>query len=206
MGYVERQQGNVIFAKAILESPSAGVFGSSGANNSNFGLSGNIYRAVFAAATQNPGATGADNVLAVYSIPAGSFDVAGRILQITAQGSFANNTNTKTTKLIFNPSTAVVGSTVGTGGTTIATSGAYSTTGACGWLLQATVGKYGAAGSNTQIGQETATIINTTHGGMGVPTALTATESGAILIAVTGNAATTATDIALTMFEVNACN
>jgi len=41
---------------------------------------------------------------------------------------------------------------------------------------------------------------------MGLPLATTAVESGAILIAVTGNAATATSDILLNFFEVNAMN
>ena len=175
-----------------------------GNSTATFGLEGNVSSQVNAGV--NPGATGADNVLAVYTLPANAFDQAGRLIEIQASGSFANNTHSKECKIIFNPATAVVGSTVGSGGTTIADTGAYTTTGACGWLLQATVAKYGAAGSNTQIAQETATIIAATHGGIGVPIAATAVESAPILIAVTGNAGTTATDIALNLFSVNACN
>src|ERR1700732_4483150 len=63
------------------------------------------------AAPVNPGATGADNVLAVYSLPANTFDIAGRSISIRAMGSIATGTNNKTVKIIFNPATAVVGST-----------------------------------------------------------------------------------------------
>ena len=167
---------------------------------------GNLYRAQYlAAGAISPGATGADNVLAVYSIPANSFDVAGRGISITASGSFAANGNTKECKIIFNPSTAVVGSTVGTGGTTIADTGASSGNNV-GWALYANVFKVGANGSNTQYAQETGTVVGATHGGMGVPVYPTATESGAILVAVTGNATTTATDIKLNFVEINAMN
>lgn len=156
------------------------------------------------AAPQNPGATGADNVLAVYSLPANTFDVANRSIRILASGSVANNTNTKTVKIIFNPATAVVGSTVGTGGTTLATTGAYSTTGAAAWLLEGEVYKTGAAGSNTQTAISLTNQIAATTVALAVPAAATAKENGVILIAVTGNAATTATDIGLNLFEVSA--
>ena len=111
--------------------------------------SGNI--AVTASAGINPGATNADNVLVAWTLPANLFDIAGRGLQITAMGSVANNTNSKRIKIIWGATTAVVGSTV-TGGTTIADTGAYTTTGAAGWQIMAQVFKYCAAGSNTQIG------------------------------------------------------
>ena len=44
----------------------------------------------------SPGATGADNVLAVFSLPGNSFDVLGRGLNITAAGKFATTANNKT--------------------------------------------------------------------------------------------------------------
>jgi hypothetical protein len=167
---------------------------------------GNVYH--YASAGLNPASTAADYVVAVYSIPANSFDgVAGtnRGLNFSAYGGFANNTNAKRCKIIYNPTAAVVGSAV-SGGTTIADTGSYSTTGAVGWNLQAQVFKYGAAGSNTQYGQEIGIIIGTTHGGMGAPLALTATENAVILVAVTANATTAATDITLSSFQVNATN
>lgn len=153
----------------------------------------------------SPGATGADNVLAVFSIPAGSFSAAGKMVTITANGSFANNGDTKTVKIIFNPATAVVGSTVGTGGTTIASTGAITTANA-GWQLSAAVTKYGAAASNTQLGVNLQNQTGATAVAILVPQAITATESGAILIAITGNAATTATDILFNMLQVRFAN
>lgn len=167
---------------------------------------GNVFH--YASAGLNPAGTAADYVVGVYSIPANSFDGmvgTNRGLSFNAFGGFANNTNAKRAKIIFNPTAAAVGSVVA-GGTVIADTGSYSTTGAVGWNLSAQVFKYGAAGSNTQYGQCTGIIIGTTHGGMGVPLALTAVEGTPILVAVTANAATAATDIALSNFAVNACN
>ena len=164
---------------------------------------GNINRQISAAGVV-PGATAADNVLAVYSLPGGSFDILGRGLQITAAGSFAGNTNVKTVKLIVNCTTAVVGSTV-TGGTTICSTGAVATNGG-GWQVSGNLFKYGVAGSNTQIGIHSQAQIGAVTAAILVPSLVTATESGAILIAVTGNAATTATDIVFNFLEVNAMN
>jgi len=92
-----------------------------GAGSADAPASGNITKQVSQPGV-SPGATAADNVLAVYSIPASSFDVAGRGINILAMGAFAATGNNKTVKIIFNATTAVVGSTV-TGGTTIATTG-----------------------------------------------------------------------------------
>jgi hypothetical protein len=174
-----------------------------GNGTGSFGLEGNLSCQVSAGV--NPGATGADNVLAVYSLPANSFDIAGRGITINAAGGYAANVNTKTVKIIVNPATAVVGSTVGSGGTTIASSGAVTTNGA-GFSLQASVFKYGATGSNTQQGIHTAAQNGSALAALITPAAVTLVENAGILIAVTGNAATTATDIALNFFEVNACN
>jgi len=168
---------------------------------------GNIYRQVYAvtAAAGQPASTAADIVIAAYTLPANSFDGTGfRGLNITMSGNFAATGNNKTCKIIFNASTAVVGSAV-TGGTTIATTG-VSAGNNVGWMLNANVFKYGAANSNTQVAQEWATVVGTTHGGMGLAQAVTATENAAILIAFTGNAATAATDIQMTFAEVNAMN
>ena len=164
---------------------------------------GNINRQIVSAGVQ-PGATGADNVLAAYSIPANSFDVAGRGICLTAQGSFGATGNNKRIKIIFNATTAVVGSTV-TGGTTICDTGTVATNGG-GWSLQGNVFKYGAAGSNTQVGLHQQAQVGAAVAAMLAPSLITATESGAILVAVTGNATTAASDIVFNFFEANAMN
>jgi len=176
------------------------VFGN---GTGNFGLEGNLVSQ--ASAGVNPAATGADNVLAVYSLPAGSFDQAGRVIEISASGGYAANGNTKTVKIIVGAASAVVGSTIGSGGTTIASSGAVATNGA-GWSLEASVVKYGAAGSNTQQGIHSAAQNGSAVAALITPASLTLNEALPILIAVTGDAATTATDIALNFFAVNAQN
>ena len=186
-------------ASAPKNSSASSQFGS---GTGTFLEEGNLIRQTGAV---NPGATGADNVLAVYSLPANSLDIAGRCLNIFAQGNVANNTNSKRVKIYVGCTTAVVGSTV-TGGTVVADTGAYTTTGAAGWIVEANVVKYGANGSNTQYGLHASAQVGATVGSLLVSSALTMTESGAILIAVTGNAATTATDITLNFFEVNAMN
>lgn len=195
-------------SSAGLPSDTSFAYGSSGLTGPAQAVGGPrvlLNKQFFAvAAPQNPGATAADNVLAVYSLPANTFDTAGRSIRVRACGSFANNANAKTVKLIFNPATAVVGSTVGTGGTTIATTGAFSTAAAVAWVIEAEVFKTGAAGSNTQTSITTDIQIAATTPALSVPAASTAKENANILVAVTGNAATTATDIALILFEVAA--
>jgi hypothetical protein len=192
-GFISRFKG-----KILVPAGSLFQFGKSGGD---FGASGNLNTSISGAGV-SPGATGADNVLAVFTLPANAFDVASRGINISAAGSFANNAHTKDCKIIFNPSTAVVGSTVGSGGTTIADTGSFSTAANVGWSLEANVYKYGAAGSNTQLGIHAAAQIGATVGTLLIPTLITATESGAILIAITGNAGTTATDILLNFAEL----
>ena len=174
-----------------------------GSGTNSFPEEGNVYRT--ASAGVNPGGTGGDYVLANFSLSANSFDVAGRGVNLVAMGSVANNTNVKTLKLFAGATTAVVGSAI-TGGTLIASTGAYSTTGAAAWQLVANVYKYGAAGSNTQIALHETVQIGATIPALTVPTLLTLVESGTVNLTVTGNAATTATDIALNLFAVNAMN
>jgi hypothetical protein len=168
---------------------------------------GTIFRQNFAAAGVSPGATGADNVIAVFSLPGNSFDIAGRGISITAQGKLATNANTKQIKIYFNATTAVLGSTV-TGGTVIADTAAQTGSNV-GWLLGANVYKIGAAASNTQYAQCDGGWVGGTHLGGGasnLPMFPTAVESAAILIAVTGNCTTTATDIVLNSFVITALN
>jgi hypothetical protein len=76
-----------------------------GGGTGSFGREGNLSRQIVSAGV-NPGATGADNVLAVYSLPGGSFDAAGRGIAISAQGSFGATGNNKRVKIIVNPATA----------------------------------------------------------------------------------------------------
>ena len=175
-------------------------FGSGGAT---FGYEGNINTQI-ASAGVNPGATAADSVLAVYSLPANSFDQISRGLQITAAGSFAANSNNKRVKLIFNATTAVVGSAV-TGGTTIADTSTVTTSGG-GWQLSAQVFKYGPPASNTQIGIHSQAQVGGAVAALVAPQLITAAENGSILIAVTGNATTVVSDIALNWLEINAMN
>ena len=176
-----------------------------GSGTATFGLMGNTSTQVSAAGV-SPGATGSDYVLQVFSIPANTFDIAGRTVQITSQGSFAANTNSKRLKIIVGCTTAVVGSAV-TGGTAIVDTGAQTTNAnGGGWSLQGTVTKYGAAGSNTQLGTNNGGIVNTTHVGTSAPALLTMPENAPILIAVTGNAVTATTDILANWFEVTAMN
>lgn len=201
--------GNVI-ATFTQGAPGVGGLAIVGSFSSTFGAGaavvaeeGNISRQISAAGVQ-PGGTAVDSVLAVFSLPASSFDIAGRGITITAQGSFGATANNKRLKLIFNAATAVVGSAV-TGGTAISDTGVVATNGG-GWSLQANVFKYGAAGSNTQMGLHQQAQVGAAVAAMLAPSLITATESGAILIAVVGNATTAVSDIVFNFLEINAMN
>ena len=166
----------------------------------------------------SPAATGADNVIAAYTLPANTLNyspngnsitgipltqTAG--LKIRVWGHFAANANNKTVKIIWNPATAVVGSTVGTGGTTLVTSGVVAING-LGFYAEAFVMATGIDGANTQVCGQTVGQFGATFISPPVTQYTTAVQSTAILIAVTGNAATTATDIVLDCFEVGGSN
>jgi hypothetical protein len=149
-----------------------------------------------------------DDVLASYTLPASSFDTAGRGLCIVAQGGTGVTANNKRVRLWFN---ATISAGVVTGGSVIADTGPWVSgtipNNNVGWQLTANVFKYGAAGTNTQYAQGTA-ILGGIHGGIGLPVFPTAVESGALVIALTGSSYTTgaANDVVATWFEVNAMN
>jgi hypothetical protein len=131
-------------------------------------------------------------------VPASSFDVAGRGLCITAEGTTGQINNDKRVKLWFN---ATIAAGIVTGGSVTADTGPWTNgtvpNNKVGWQLTANVFKYGAAGSNTQYAQGTA-ILGGIHGGIGSP----------VFIAVTGSSYTTGAtnDVFATWFEVNAMN
>jgi hypothetical protein len=163
----------------------------------------NVFKQISAAGI-NPASTAADVVLAVFALPANIFSTANNELYIQAQGSLVNNANNKTVKLIFNATTAVVGSAV-SGGTTIASTGTVTTIGG-GWSIQASVLKYGANGSNTQLALHEQAQVGATVSTLLAPSTLTAVENAPILVAVTGNAGTTATDITFNYLEIDGSN
>jgi hypothetical protein len=161
--------------------------------------SGTLTTTIYGQTANEPSATGGDYVMVVYSLPASTLTSAGQGLTIRGSGNYAATTNAKTNKIIWNPTAAVVGSTV-SGGTTIATTGALTQSGT-GWYLESIVYK---SGSNTQISQQTpSSAVGAVNLGAGFPAYPTATDTGAILIAVTGNAATATSDINLNLFTVS---
>lgn len=164
-----------------------------------FGTEGNLIAAPFVPATTPAGITN-DYVMAIYSIPANSFSASGKGISAAAYGSFAANTDTKVVKIIFNPTSAVVGSIV-SGGTTIASTGSVTNSNV-GFSISGQVYKYGATGSNTQIVNQTSGNNGSVDSGVTIPATITANESGNILVAVTGNPSTITTDILLSIFRV----
>src|ERR1700756_495190 len=82
-----------------------------GSGTSTFPDEGNISRQISSAGV-NPGSTGNDNVLAVFTLPANSFDIAGRGINIMACGQLSAAATAKTIKIIFNATTATIGSAV----------------------------------------------------------------------------------------------
>ena len=184
-------------------SSSATIFGGGGyPNGATMNEGGNMYRYLSGTGV-SPGATGADSVLAVFSMPANSFDITGREIFVSAMGGFASNTNVKRVKLWWGATTAVVGSTI-SGGTLIADTGNYSTTGAVGWSIAASV--FNISGVNAQLGIHVSSQMGSAIGPLLSPVTLSANESAAILIAVTGNATTTASDIVCNGFVVTGFN
>jgi hypothetical protein len=190
---------------AGVEPPNIATF--FGGGTGSFLKEGNLARLVGNPLGGNNADT-TDDVLASYTLPASSFDVAGRGLCITAQGNTGPTANNKRVKLWFN---ATISAGVVTGGRVIADTGAWVNTTTpnnnVGWQLMANVFKYGVAGGNTQYAQGSA-ILGGLHGGIGAPVFITAVESTAIVIALTGSSYTTgaANDVVASWFEVNAMN
>jgi hypothetical protein len=198
------------------------VFGGAaqGQSFSAFFEEGNLYRAVGNPVAGNAADT-TDDILAGIVIPAGTFDVSGRGLCITAQGITGATTNNKRFKLWANPTMAnqtvtngVIsgGQVSGVGsGVLLCDSGTWvngtTANNAAGWSATANLFKYGAAGSNTQYSQGIP-ILGTLHGGVLAPSFSALPENAAINIVVTGSSYTTgaANDVKLNFFEVNAMN
>lgn len=192
------QAGNIVGLIGPNEKVSYTASDGAGSSSTIVPGSGTLALAVSAAGV-NPGSTANDNVLAVMTIPANAFDgqsfpvATNREASILAAGSFGATANNKTLKIIVNPTTAVVGQAV-TGGTTIASTGVVATNGG-GWQLQASIVKYGNAGSNTQLAVHYGAQCGAAVQALTAPTALTLPENAAVTIAITGNAATATSDI-----------
>ena len=181
----------------------AAQFGTNSANPLLMGDDGNLIVQI-ASAGLSPGATGADKILALATIPANGFDIANRGIAILAAGNAPNN-NAKTVKVILNPIAPVLGATV-SGGTTIANLTATGAGSTGGWQLQANLFKYGLTGSNTQIALHETGQAGSILGTLSSPSLATLAENAAIVVAVTGNATTTATDIVFNFLQIFAMN
>ena len=163
---------------------------------------GNIYRTALATPV-NPGGTAGDYVVDIFALAAGSFDIVGRGLEFTAMGNVANNTNSKRIKLWWNVTAPAIGNVV-SGGTLIADTGAYTTTGAAGYSLTAMIFK--TATLNTQLCLHQAAQIGATVGSLVAASTASATESGIIYLAVSANVATATTDISHYFTEIFGMN
>jgi hypothetical protein len=175
-----------------------------GSTSRIMGLTGNIGVQQSAAGLGNAADT-TDDVLFTFALPTGSFDQANRQVNIFANGKFAANGNNKRVKIWWGTTTQTVGSAVA-GGTLIFDSG-VQTGNAVGWQAQAQVTKYGANASNTQQSCSSG-MAGATHLGSGLPVSLTAVESGAINVTLTGASPTSsaASDVLAMMFDVQFSN
>lgn len=179
----------------------AAQFGQNPQNPLQIGDDGNLIVDIQSAGV-SPGATGADKILAIYVIPVGAFDIAKRGVNVMAAGN-CPNTNSKSIKIIANPTSPVLGATV-SGGTTIASILTSTATG--GWNLAVNLFKYGAVGSNTQMAIHESGQIGATVAALVAPSLTTIAENGAITIVVTGNSSTTNGDVVYNFGQVFAQN
>jgi hypothetical protein len=195
MGFVRRDKG-----KSVGPADSLTFFGKAG-GGASFKAGGNI-SVMTSAAGISPGANGAANVLFAYTLPGNALDQPGRGISIYAAGSYAANGDAKTLQLVWNPATAVVGSTVGAGGTVIASTGSVVTNGG-GWSLAAQIFRLGP---NLQIGIHQQAQSGGAVSALVAPsTAMAAVDTAPILIALTGQT-TTQTDVLANFFQIGAMN
>lgn len=183
---------------SALPSDTAALAGGSLPSGSNVKESGDLWMQTPAGGLA-PAITNADVVVATALIPAGAFDIANRCITITANGNFAANSNNKTVKIIVAPTTAIIGSAI-VGGTTIASTGVVTTSGSA-WAIGADVIKTGATGSNTQTAIHLPTQVGAAVPSLTPCQALSLVESGSILVAITINNPTTASDATLWNFQ-----
>jgi hypothetical protein len=179
----------------------AATFGTNAQNPNQMGDDGNIAVNISAAGV-SPSATALDKILAIMTIPANGFDLANRGVNIMAAGN-CPNANSKSIKLIVNPTAPTLGATV-SGGTTIASMLASTASG--GWNLQANIFKYGAAGSNTQIAVHESGQIGATVSALVAPSLTTFPENATITVVVTGNSSTTNGDVVYNFGQIFGMN
>lgn len=175
-------------------------------NAAQMGTAGSLSE-VISSAGISPSATTLDKIVAILTIPANGLDIATRGVAIQAVGS-GGNTNSKTIKIILNPTNTppilTNGSVTVTGGTTLAS---MTSTASGGWILEASIFKFGATGSNTQIGLMTNAQGGATANALTAPvTNLTLPENAPITVAITANAATAAGDVVFNFAQLFAMN
>lgn len=147
--------------------------------------SGIYYKAV----SKSPGATGAVKIVDLITIPASAWATALRGFRISVFGKHAANTNA-TTSNVYVGGTGAVGDT-NSDGTAIFTDITNSTSGGAIFGQAMAIRTGTSAQACTSIAITQATVLAT------LSSALTATETSAILVKLTQNAATTATDLPL---------
>jgi hypothetical protein len=178
-----------------------------GSGQAVIGGEGNIF--LSAGTGLQPFATGSEVVLAVCTLPPSSYDVAGRGITINALGSLtASGTGTaQRVRIWYNTGSAsVAGTVLGTAGATIiADTGAVSNSVGA-WSIGALVFKYGAAGSNTQVGVHQVAQVGGTAQALTLPTLLTATESSNINIALTCIGSGVVGNVIANLLQVTASN
>jgi hypothetical protein len=180
--------------------------GSSPQNPNQMGTAGSLSE-VISSTGISPSATGLDKIVAIMTIPAGALDVATRGVNIVAAGS-GGNTNAKTIKIILNPTNAAPiltnGTVTVTGGSTLAS---MTSSASGGWIIEGSLFKFGATGSNTQIGLMTNAQGGATPLALTAPvTNLTLPENAPILVAITANAATATGDVVFNFGQLFAMN
>jgi hypothetical protein len=180
-----------------------------GSGQAVIGGEGNIF--LSAGTGLQPTATGSEAVLAVCTLPSLSFDQPGRGITVNALGSLtASGTGTaQRVRLWFNTgSAATAGTLLGTGSagaTIIADTGAVSNSVGA-WSIGALVFKYGANGSNTQLGVHQLCQVGGTAQALLSPSLLTATESGPINVALTCIGSGVVGNVIANFMEVTASN
>jgi hypothetical protein len=187
-GFMQRFKGGVILSEKTLTKFGRGgglMLGSGQLNN----LVGTSYGNNVSAAGVGNGADTTEDTLFTFTLPANALLQIGSNLSITAFGTFASNTHSKTAKLYF--------------GSELVSSGANTTGGSViPWWLQLDVFKTGAS---TQIilGQ----LINgATHGGCTFQTGAE-TDTATITIKCTGQTGTSAaSDVLCYVMQVQGLN
>ena len=137
----------------------------------------------------NPAFIGGDIVVAVYSIPAGTFGTLGTsTVKAQAWGGFSPDATSKRVKMFFSPNIQTASTTV-SGGTLIADTGATVSNGG-GWWVSGNVTRYGTSTSNTQLLTSTGSLTGqgvAAPGAMLPPSLTTGLVSTSLYISVTCN-------------------